>query len=73
MTQLHEYRAAQLRILHYDCDRSMVQAYWASGRDAWIGMTRQGNRRISLNGGGLLCIRDGMERIERALSREAAL
>lgn len=67
MSQLDDYRSAQLRLLHYDCDRSMVRAYWDSGRDAWVGMTRQGNRRISLNGGGLLCIRDGLAQIERVL------
>jgi len=60
----------QLKLLHYDCQRAMVRAYVASGRLAWICRTRQGNVRISLNGGRRLCIRDAMERIEHCLTVE---
>lgn len=59
---------AQLRLLHGAGQRAIVRAYVASGRIAWVCRTRQGNVRVSLNGGRRLCIRDAMAQIERHLS-----
>jgi hypothetical protein len=50
--------------LPYEDDRKILSAYERLGHRVEIIRTRQGNTRVSLDGGRRLCVADAMTRVE---------
>lgn len=59
---------ANLSLLPYTSQRAVALAYAATGRLVFIHRSRQGNVRISLNGGRYVCVADALAQMERALT-----